>query len=53
MIRLRDTLGPFRLAYLEAILRAADWRASKRAEQRASGNQHGGTCADTKGAHHG
>jgi len=28
MIRLRDTLGPFRLAYLEAILRAADIRAS-------------------------
>lgn len=33
MIRLRDTLGPFRLAYLEAILRAADMRASRAAEQ--------------------
>lgn len=29
MLRLRDALGPFRLAYLESILRAADMRASK------------------------
>ena len=29
VLRLRDTLGPMRLAYLEAILRAADMRASK------------------------
>lgn len=28
MLRLRDSLGPFRLAFLEALLRAADWRAS-------------------------
>ncbi|MHB8382587.1 MAG: type I-G CRISPR-associated helicase/endonuclease Cas3g [Candidatus Binataceae bacterium] len=34
MIRLRDTLGPFRLAYLEAIVRAADMRASGKAERR-------------------
>lgn len=35
MLALRDRqdLGPFRLAYLEALLRAADWRASRR-EQR-------------------
>lgn len=30
MLRLRDELGPFRLAYLEALLRAADMRASAR-----------------------
>ncbi|MBN2559626.1 MAG: CRISPR-associated endonuclease Cas3'' [Phycisphaerae bacterium] len=35
MIRLRDTQGPFRLAYLEAILRAADIRASRKADERA------------------
>lgn len=34
MIGLRDRLGPFRLAYLEAILRAADMRASRDAENR-------------------
>ena len=28
--RLRATLGPFTLAYLEALFRVADWRASKR-----------------------
>lgn len=32
MLRLRDRLGPFRLAYLESILRAADMRASRKAE---------------------
>ena len=31
MIGLRDRIGPFRLAHLEAILRAADMRASKKA----------------------
>ena len=30
-LRLRDTLGPFRLGYLEALLRAADMRASAQA----------------------
>jgi len=29
MLQLRDTVGPFRLAYLEMLLRAADQRASK------------------------
>jgi CRISPR-associated endonuclease/helicase Cas3 len=32
MVALRDRLGPFRLAYLEALLIAADWRASAKAE---------------------
>lgn len=32
MIRLRDRLDPFRLAYLEAILRATDMRVSREAE---------------------
>jgi len=36
MLKLRDAaeLGPFRLAYLEALLRAADRRASMEAESR-------------------
>jgi CRISPR-associated endonuclease/helicase Cas3 len=35
MLRLRDhpALGPFRVAHLEALLRAADWRASEREER--------------------
>ncbi len=33
MLRLRDRLGPFRLAFLEALLRAADMRASRPKEQ--------------------
>lgn len=28
MLKLRDSLGPFRLSFLETILRIADWRAS-------------------------
>jgi CRISPR-associated endonuclease/helicase Cas3 len=30
----RDDIGPFRLSYLEAIVRLADWRASAAAETR-------------------
>lgn len=37
-LRLRDTLGPFRLAYLEALLRAADWRASVQAAAAGGGS---------------
>ena len=33
VIRLRDRFGPFRLAYLEMLLRAADERASERPEE--------------------
>lgn len=36
MIALRDRLGPFRLAYLETLLRAADMRASAAAARNAS-----------------
>lgn len=39
MIGLRDTLGPFHLAYLEALLRAADVRASRTAESHQADNQ--------------
>ncbi len=42
MIGLRDRLGPFRLAYLEAVLRAADMRASRNAEERASTDREQG-----------
>lgn len=53
MNRLRDALGPFRLAYLEAILRAADWRASKAAERRAALSEHAVAGMETKEADHG
>ena len=36
MLRLRDSWGPFRLAYLEALLRAADMRASEKESHRES-----------------
>jgi CRISPR-associated endonuclease/helicase Cas3 len=53
MLRLRDALGPFHLAYLEAILRAADMRASKTADQRAATGQPVGGGAGAKEADHG
>ena len=36
MLRLRDEMGPFRLAYLEMLLRIADEAASARAEKEAA-----------------
>ena len=39
MLKLRDRLGPFRLAYLEAVFRAADMRASRLAERRVAEHQ--------------
>lgn len=39
MQNLLEHLGPFRLAYLEALLRIADWRASRYEEARARGIQ--------------
>ncbi len=42
MLRLCDALGPFRLAYLEATLRAADMRASQKAEHRAAASKEAG-----------
>ena len=50
MIRLRDTLGPFRLAYLEAILRAADMRASRAAEQHVADKLNPGAAASRREA---
>lgn len=41
VIHLRDTLGPFRLAYLETLLRAADWRASAGAKASCAPTQPG------------
>ncbi len=37
MLRLRDEWGPFRLAYLETLLRAADMRASRREARQSTG----------------
>lgn len=40
MLRLLDELGPFRLAWLETLVRVADWRASARHAKKL-GAQHG------------
>lgn len=40
MLRLLDELGPFRLAWLEMLVRVADWRASARRSKKL-GEQHG------------
>lgn len=39
MLRLLDELGPFRLAWLEVLMRVADWRASAR-HSKELGGQH-------------
>ena len=41
VLRLRDRLGPFRLAFLEALLRVADWEVSA-AEMSGKGGGHDG-----------
>lgn len=53
MMRLRDELGPFRLAFLEATLRAADMRASRAAEQREADKRKGESLRDTREVDHG
>jgi CRISPR-associated endonuclease/helicase Cas3 len=45
MARLRGTLGPFRLAFFEALVRAADSRASASASEVGAKADAGGACA--------
>jgi CRISPR-associated endonuclease/helicase Cas3 len=40
MLGVRDRFGSFRVAYLEAVLRAADMRASRKAAARSTGGDH-------------
>jgi CRISPR-associated endonuclease/helicase Cas3 len=40
-----QALGPFRLAYLEAMVRMADWRASAREQQNDKTTEGGKSCA--------
>ncbi len=53
MMRLRDVLGPFHLAFLEAILRAADMRASRAAEQREADKLKAEVLPDSREVAHG
>lgn len=54
MMFLRDVLlGPFRLAFLEAILRAADMRASRAAEQREADKRKAEALPDNREVDHG
>lgn len=53
MMNLRNVLGPFRLAFLEAILRAADMRASRAAEQREADKRNAQALADRREVDHG
>lgn len=50
MLGLRDRLGPFHLAYLEALLRAADWRVSANAmrDQAEPGQEEEGHSRETR-----
>jgi CRISPR-associated endonuclease/helicase Cas3 len=50
MIGLRNTLGPFHLAWLEAILRAADMRASREAVEREAEKKRAEVLAGRKRA---
>jgi CRISPR-associated endonuclease/helicase Cas3 len=34
VLALRSVLGPFRLTFLEMLLRVADWRGTEKGEQR-------------------
>ncbi len=52
MISLRHELGPFRLAFLEAILRAADMRASRAAVQREAAKLKAQVITDSNEVNH-
>jgi len=43
MLRLLEERGPFRLAYVEMLVRVADWRASQRRAPKRSSEKLGDT----------